>query len=151
MLELFRCGIICSWFSSVIFNRFDLPSERSVAVRESSSKTIYEVVELIMRKNGYNISNFVVNLVCYYDFPTQRTLVFIRCPIMGELILSNFDVSRDCFARFLMMVYSVCSLRRTLLFAWMMRQLQLKTSILSLDRRFTLMVRYFVFISLGTK
>ena len=44
--------------------RFDLPNKRSVAVRESSSAALFDVVEPIMRKNGYNIENFIVHLVC---------------------------------------------------------------------------------------
>eukprot|EP00794_Sanderia_malayensis_P005224 gene5224-5881_t len=42
--------------------RFDLPSKRSVAVKDCPMKTLHDVVEPIMRKNGFNIDNFEVRL-----------------------------------------------------------------------------------------
>lgn len=40
--------------------RFDLPNKRSVAVMQSSSAILFDVLEPIMRKNGYNIEKFSI-------------------------------------------------------------------------------------------
>eukprot|EP00795_Rhopilema_esculentum_P011950 gene11950-2523_t len=42
--------------------RFDLPNKRSVAVMDSPSKTLYDVIEPIMRKNGYEIDRYIIHI-----------------------------------------------------------------------------------------
>ena len=62
-----RCGRILFGTHDIIIVsfRFELPNGRSVGVKANPSKSCFQVLEPVMKKNGFDIGDYSIHFVSY--------------------------------------------------------------------------------------
>ena len=65
MLRLQILSTTLSLYLKHVYFRFDLPNNRSVGVKANPHKTLADVLEPILCKNGFSIGDYTIHVVSY--------------------------------------------------------------------------------------